>query len=71
MSQKYKLPIRQSQASARAEADFPPVPAAPDEIPFVRIEWTPTEQARIAEILAKEPAEPTPELIRVLTDHHR
>jgi len=66
MSQKHKLPIRQSQASARAKAEIRHVPLATDAMPFARIEWSATEQARIAELLAKDPTEPTAELLKAL-----
>jgi hypothetical protein len=66
MSEKHKPPIRQSRASAKAEPDFPRLSFALDGLPSVPVEWTATEQARIAELLAKDPAEPTPELIKAL-----
>jgi hypothetical protein len=66
MSEKHKPPVRQSQASAKAEPDFSRLSVALDELPSVPVEWTASEQARIADLLAKEPAEPTPELIKAL-----
>jgi hypothetical protein len=66
MAQHKKEPIRQSRvlASNASDTRFPSM--TPDELPFVHADWTATEQARIAKLLAKEPAEPTPELMRAL-----
>jgi hypothetical protein len=66
MALKHKSPIRQSPVSAKADAAVPRIPFALDELPCIPVKWTATEQARIAELLAKEPAEPTPELIKAL-----
>jgi hypothetical protein len=66
MAQKLKAPIRQNQVLAKDDSNARFLPIDPAELPSVHIEWTATEQARIAEILASEPAEPTPELMRAL-----
>jgi len=66
MAQHKKETTRQSRVLARDASDVRFPSMTPDELPFFRVDWSATEQARIAELLAEEPAEPTPELMRAL-----